>query len=84
LGGGRGVVLLGGQLGHDASVVEHPPDLGDRLEDGLQPLELLDGGLRRLLVGPETGGGHLLFDLGQGDLFAGDVKESPGARSGAR
>ena len=76
---GGGVVLFGRQVGHHLGVIEALGDGVGRVDRRLQALEGLDRLLGGLLVVPETGGGHLLFDCGEVPSLAGDVKESPGA-----
>ena len=51
--------------------------LVERLEHGVQAFQLRDRGLGRLLVVPEIGGGHPLFDRCGLRLFGRVVKESP-------
>ena len=48
----------GGQLVVDAD------GLVERLEDGVESLQFGDGGLGPLLIVPEIGGGHPIFDRG--------------------
>jgi hypothetical protein len=71
--------VFSGKLLECLEILPHGQRLFERLEDGIHSLELGDGGLGLLGIGPEVGLAHRGFEPGGGLLASSPVKESPAA-----
>src|SRR6185369_6095597 len=72
---------FGAQLVERADIIDLAQASFDRIDRGLQKLHLCNDGLCRLLVIPEPGRAHFVFEFFFASVFGRQVKESPGWRS---
>ena len=74
---GRQIVVFLGHLDEHRQIVGRLEHLFQRLQHGLEPLQLADDFAGAFLVAPEIGSGHAILDLRRLLPLAFVVKESP-------